>query len=405
MKSSVLDFFSHFALKTVEQPLYDYGGLHCSVAPYPVFYPQNIEQLQEMVRICGENKICIRLRASGHTFNGCSLPRSNELLVRPDFLDSFAFNAPGTVDVGAGSVVWDIRDLVNDYGFDLPVCNGGWAGPTLGGYISAGGFGQGKSSATHGGLWENIDGIVLVNGSAKICEILNSDSRFPWLFGSYGQLGLIAQARLKLIPLKRNPTPDYPLGRKGKVARRQKTDPKEHDSRPDEEIRRLFWFSLLVSPEKEGRGWADLAKFARQFPNEIKPEGGWMGPLIGGQPIGCFYSILHKNFHPPLIYPRQETFYVMALLARLPTGETNRQRTLEIEHYFIELARNSGHRLYLQAENIGRTIHLPDYYGPQTFEKFLELKAEFDPKDLFNPGLFQNRTLSSPTQPALGNRL
>ena len=136
--------------------LYDYGKLNVSRVNSQSA-PSSVNDVIETILMCNQRQQGLRLRGSGHTFNGCSLPSQSEHLLRTHNLDWFKFEKVGTVDVGAGAMVWDVRDMIRDHGYEMPVYNGGWAGPTIGGYISAGGIGKGELSSDQGGFWEHVD--------------------------------------------------------------------------------------------------------------------------------------------------------------------------------------------------------------------------------------------------------
>ncbi len=371
----------------VDTPLYDYGKLHASAAPYLQACPDGVDGALALVTAARSRGIHLRVRGSGHTFSGASLPREGEVLVRTNGLDHYHFHAPGRLVAGAGAMVWDIRDLARDHGFDLPVYNGGWAGPTLGGYICAGGFGKSGLSEDAGGLWENIYAVRLVDGHGTLRTITRDDDAFPWLFGSSGQLGLLVDAELRLVPYAdATGAPRYPVDERGRVPRRQVDDPRLNDvaPRPDDD-KRLFWFTLLVSPAEEADAWAGLEQLVLDHRDVLVPDGGWAGPQLDGAPIGYRYVIRFHEFNPPLVYPRAETFLCIGVMSLLASGDAGSDARLRaIERDFVALARTRRLRLYLQAENITGQVDQRRYYGRATWERFLELKRDFDPAALFN---------------------
>ena len=167
-----------------------------------------------MVAAARQKGLPIRVRGSAHTFSGATIPREGELLLRTNHLDHFVFDRPGTVLVGGGAIAWDVRDLAATHGLLMPVYNGGWAGPTIGGFVSAGGMGlrvppadrerwlatmpaEGQErppllsiSETYGGFWEHVESVTLVDGTGAIRHIGEHDEVFPWLFGNFGQFGV-----------------------------------------------------------------------------------------------------------------------------------------------------------------------------------------------------------------------
>ena len=59
-------------------------------------------------------------------------------------------NPDGTLTVGSGITMFGLEQWLNEYGYSLMNRNDGGYGPTLGGYISAGGISN--QSGTYGGL-------------------------------------------------------------------------------------------------------------------------------------------------------------------------------------------------------------------------------------------------------------
>ena len=371
-----------------QSPLYDYGKLYAGQTPYRLCQPASVDETAHILSRCFAQGYSFRLRGSGHTFNGCTLPRGNDVLLRTRDLDWYRFEKPGTLSVGAGALVWDIRDLVRDKGLELPVYNGGWAGPSLGGYISAGGFGKGSLSDAHGGLWENINSITLLDAAGQQHVINREDDEFRWLFGSYGQFGVIVEANLKVVAEQPLAMFSYPRNETGRVPRRQTDDPADNDRVLSRQQEILFWFSLLVAPEQEEQAWEALLDFCLRHRQYLRPDGGWAGPVLDGEPIGYHYNIRFREFNPPLVYPLQQDFTVMGVMSLIDQALiAERSVILEIEKDFIQLAKSNGLRLYLQAENIGRNIDYQAYYGEHTFGQFQTLKQRYDPQGLCNSGI------------------
>lgn len=221
-----------FVLTEETNSIYDYGKLYKSRANFTSFSPKSIVEAIDFMKEAHRRKYRLRFRGSGHTFNGVTMPEAAEILVYTDQINHFRFEKDDTLTAGAGAMVWDVRDLARDYGHDLKVFNGGWAGPSIGGYISAGGFGKGNLSKVNGGLWESINWIKIIDAFGQIHKIKRDSPIFPWLFGSYGQLGLIVEANFQLvskkplfffmqnIPLK---SLSLPLGLEGQIPNAKKT--------------------------------------------------------------------------------------------------------------------------------------------------------------------------------------
>ena len=380
-------------------PIFDYGKLYHSDTFFLSYRPKTISDAQAFMKSANEQQCYIRFRGSGHTFNGCTMPKEDEILIYTDQINHYRFESNSTLTVGAGAMVWDVRDLAREFGHDLKVYNGGWAGPSVGGFISAGGFGKGNLSKSNGGLWESINWIKLIDAFGKIHQIHREDALFPWLFGSYGQLGLIVEANFQLISKKpfffymtgvELKSLKLPLNAEGVIPMRQIDDPKKNLLPPEDSYSNiLFWFSLLIDPKKELQAWKDIERWVVRNSSFIKPEGGWHGPLMNGEPIGYHYVIKYLNFHPPLVYSKSQDFLVIGVMSRLEVKQKKSiSRILAIEKEFVELANRRNYGLYLQAENIGCNIDFQEYYGRTLYSKFLKIKEKFDPEHRVNHGVF-----------------
>jgi FAD/FMN-containing dehydrogenase len=151
----------------------------------------------------------------------------------------------------------------------------------------------------------------------------------------------------------------------------------------------LFWFSYLVPAGQEAAAWDDLAGWVERHAPFLKPQGGWVGPVLDGAAIGYRYLVTHRRFHPPLLYPHAEDFVLMGLMATFDGVGTPAadERVFALERDFVSIALRNGYRLYPQAENIGRGVDYAAYYGAATFATFQQLKERFDPDGIINPGV------------------
>ena len=198
---------------TERPPLYDHGKLHASVPNYELRCPRNGDEVQAVIGEAARRSLALRVRGGGHSMSGMSLPRAGEILVRTHAIDHYRFEAPGTITVGAGALVLDVRDFVRSHGYEMPIFHGGWPGVTIGGYINAGGLGDGRSSQVHGGLWENVEEITFIDGTGRGNTVHRYNPIFPWLFGAYGQYGLLLEARLTLVSSRARHAQHSPTGR------------------------------------------------------------------------------------------------------------------------------------------------------------------------------------------------
>src|SRR3546814_12192530 len=110
--------------------LYDYGKLYHSSENYAVASPRSATEVQALIARARRTGKALRVRASGHTFSGATLPRQGELLLRTDRIDHYRFEQPGTVPVGPGPIAWDVPDFVPPPGLRTPFCTGAWENGT-----------------------------------------------------------------------------------------------------------------------------------------------------------------------------------------------------------------------------------------------------------------------------------
>jgi FAD/FMN-containing dehydrogenase len=255
-------------------------------------------------------------------------------------------------------------------------------------------------SELYGGFWENVLSVTLVDGRGEVREFVPEDEVFKWIFGSFGQLGILIEARLKLLPLHPKASAHYPLGQAGHIPKVQPEDPNVNDAPPPPQgINWLYWFSYLVAPAQEQSVWEALGPLVEKHIPYVRPEGGWVGPAIGGMPIGYRYLVRFKRFHPPLLYPFDEDFLLIGFMAILGVGTPRHDaKIFAVEQEFVDIALRRNFKLYLQAENLGLRVDYKAYYGEEIYSKFRHLKESFDPHELFNRGVFFPAAVGKPMQ-------
>ena len=392
--------------------LTDYGKLHLSSAGYTVLRPDSVDTAVQEWRAALTQGAALRVRGSGHGLSGASLPRAGETLVRTRGLDHYRVEAPDLLTVGSGAILWDIRDFVADRGMRLPVFNGGWAGPSLGGFVNAGGLGlrvppsereklvaPGAAgghraldpvslSERHGGLWAQVARLMIVDGRGTVHDILSGDADFLWMFASMGQFGLILEVTLRVLP-QPGATGHLPAGGSGRIPVSNPLDPNETDVLPPAQgIDWVYWFTALVPVDEEDAAWKVIGDWSSAHRDALRPIGGWAGPFQDGGPIGFRYLVRRKAPTPPMLYPRDEDFVtvgVMAVCNGVGTDSAEAALT-RAERAFVARIVGHGWALYCQAENLTRSIDFQSYLGPDRWARFCELKTRFDPDDRINAG-------------------
>ena len=177
----------------------DYSGF--SGIPLNVFSPTNPSDLISFLKMNKKSKFRIGAGLSG--VSGAAVPKKNELYI--DFSSFKSLNwideSEGVFSCAAGNSMREIKDFVEEKGWDFPVLPGSLDIATLGGMIACNG--GGPYSLKYGKINRFIRGIeiIKVNGeqltfgsqSKKISEGPDFTNLF---IGSEGTLGFISEAVL-----------------------------------------------------------------------------------------------------------------------------------------------------------------------------------------------------------------
>ena len=411
--------------------LTDYGKLHVAGAGYTELRPDGVEAAVREWRAALAGGAALRIRGSGHGLSGASVPRAHETLVRTRGIDHYRVETPGLLTVGSGAILWDVRDFVAERGWRLPVYNGGWAGPSLGGFVNAGGLGlrvpvseRGEStlqraagdaptldpvslSERYGGLWAQVARLALLDGRGRVHEFFSGDADFPWMFAAMGQFGLILEVTLRL--LRRPGVMDrLQVGSAGRIPVSNPLDPNETDTLPPAHgTDRVYWFTALVRADEEDAAWRVVGDWSRAQRGALRPTGGWAGPLQDGAPIGFRYLVRRMAPTPPLLYPRDEDFVALGVMAICGAVGTDRGEAAltRAERAFVAAILAHGWPLYCQAENLSRSLDFASYWGPQRWARFCELKSRFDPEERVNAGDVRRGTGPAPVRSARMRRI
>jgi hypothetical protein len=233
--------FAEFAVRVEHAPVQDFAALEESVAPYCVVHPPDAATVCRILARAHASGTPVRLRGRGHSMNGSSLPRAGDLLLSTDRLLSLRFLRPGTIHAGAGVQLWTVRAIAARFDQRVPVVNHGYPAPSVGGYVASGGFGT--ASEVHGGFWNSVRAVTLVDPAGVPHEIRETDPAFTWVFGSMGQLGCVVEVELKV-----NGSPEeYPAGLVVTAEQIRAADTWSWTAERVEEARhRLLWFTLLT---------------------------------------------------------------------------------------------------------------------------------------------------------------
>jgi FAD/FMN-containing dehydrogenase len=365
--------FGQFRPRMVKGPLVDFSRLHRGARTFCEVSPVSALETSEIVRLAGQYGVPVRTRGCGHTLNGSSLPRHGELLVSTRALIHARLQSDGTIYTGAGDVLWHVDSLIRAQGCALPVVNDGYAGPSVGGYVAAGGFGPG--SRTAGGFWENVAELTVVDGQGAIHRLSREAPLFPWLFGSMGQLGIIVEARLETVPQTAVSAFDDHgrLTVDSKPPAAEQLAPSAQES-PDE-AGKLFWFTLFVDESHLDDAHARLDSLELRYSTVFTFLRRYA------------YFIAHRHTAAPLIWPQATPFYAVGSWGTPKDGvSTDRSGVLEFDTEFTEMALAHGYRRYVQSE-VPCGPHLYERcFGSEVYSRFRELKQHQDPDHLLNRG-------------------
>lgn len=356
----------------VERPLADFSRLRFGAAGYCEVVPRTIGVVSQIVQAARERGVPLRLRAQGHSLNGASLPDAGELLLSTRSFRGVRFDEPGTVTAGCGVVLWILQYILRRHGFDLPVLNDGYPGPSVGGYLAAGGFGP--RSALYGGFWDNVREVHMVDGSGRPRRVGAADPLFPWLFGSMGQLGVFVGAKLAIIPRPDVPPAPYPVGRTLVAPELAMPKVPPEFAAGDEES--LFWFTLFVPDEALEPALRRLTELERAHGSALRFQERYR------------YPIRSRGLMPPLIYPQARPVTATGAWGWLSDqSAVGVEKLLEFDRRFGALAASEPHyRRYVQSELPAGPAVYERCFGPQAYGEFRRLKAELDPAALLNRG-------------------
>lgn len=370
---SLSDLFAEFRPRLVAPDLTDFSGIHAPDMRCFEVAPRSVEMLVRVIQLAAARDIPLRIRAQGHSLNGSSLPRADELLVSTRNLRQLRFEEPGTVTAGSGIVLWVLQHMLQGHGYDVPVLNDGYPGPTVGGYTAAGGFGP--RSAIHGGFWNNVVSLRFIDGRGRLHTVTPADALFPWLFGSMGQLGVIVDARLAIIARDgSNTLPPYPAGTVLQAPELVNPPiPPEFETTNSE---RLFWFTLFTPDEHLDEAHQALSVLEKTHEATLRFQERYR------------YPIRPRGLIAPLVYPYGYPFTATGAWGWLIDGSTRGIAALTaFDRDFMALAESTPHyRRYVQSElPCG-----PDVYrrcfGESVYTALRQHKTDLDPGAILNRG-------------------
>ena len=174
--------------------------------PDAVVQPLSTEALSTVVRYAASKGATIIPRGAGSSPFGGSVPVMGGLVVDMSRMDGVLGLdvEKATVSVQGGARWADIDHFLEKSGFSLSTCPSSKFS-TVGGWIATGGLGLNSYSRGH--LSRSVVSVDLVTADGNVRTLSAKNPEFASVFGSEGQLGVIASARLYVMkkPAKSRP--------------------------------------------------------------------------------------------------------------------------------------------------------------------------------------------------------
>jgi hypothetical protein len=355
--------FAKLSVKLNQTTETDYGKHYASSNCYLEAWPTTTIATAKLVLIAYQYHIPIRTQGRKHSQNGSALPKQAELLIHTNLLNTIAFEKAGSIQVGAGVPVALINPIIsNQSHLFIPIYNGGGIGPSVGGYIAAGGISP--DSATYGGFWEHVNTITLVTAHGRILHLKRKDPAFIWLFGSMGQLGIITAAELQVLSLPAVNTIPYPTGRQLIVNSAVKTH----------EEPTIFWFNIFADTKQQTVAENLLKNLQKEHSHALR-----YFPIY-------HWKIAFKQQNPPLLFDRSEDFYAIGSWGLMNQFVDSKTQIQLFEQAFTQQINQQHLKRYIQAELTASPTVYQAYFSPSVYAQFKAFKKRFDPEFLFNRG-------------------
>jgi hypothetical protein len=329
--------------------------------------PDTINELQNIVEKAHTNKKRIRVRGGGHSCSGISIPKKKEILMDMSRFNSYHFDEVDTLIVQSGILMNDLKRFLDGQGFEMPIYPYGIdlldkTSPTIGGFVCAGGISP--DSKIHGGFWENVLEITLVDGYGTKHVYNHNNKIFKWLFGSYGQLGIIISIKIKIAHIDKNKD-FYPLGKKGII--------EEFKFKLGD--RKCFFYHLLCTKDR-----VDFCK--EKLTSIIGKQYSTVADKAKFDII--VYYVKYNKFNPPLLYSKNSFFCIKAVQYVDDKDDIYKKKIKTIEEDFLTILDDNSLYRYPQVEYLD-TGGLRDYYiNRRIYDQFLIYKNRMDPHTILN---------------------
>jgi hypothetical protein len=179
---------------------HDFGGLITS-QPKSIFIPKEIKQIQEFLKFANENDLPVTIRGNGLSQCGQSLASSNGVILNTLALDSIYQYQEETIWIDANATWSALIEATlqhNHIPFITPYnCN-----LTIGGVLSVGGVGA--ASFKYGSAVNHVQALEVITSDGTLLQVDSNSALFHACLGGQGQFGIITKACIKLKPSKKH---------------------------------------------------------------------------------------------------------------------------------------------------------------------------------------------------------
>lgn len=168
-----------------------------------IVMPEDVEELERIVRYSVERRLPITVRGSGTGNYGQAMPLHGGLIVDVTRLDKVLWVKDGVARIQAGAKMYDVGKAVEKEGHELRFFPSTWRSATIGGFVAGGSSGCGAIGygTLHGK--GNVLGLKVLTAESepRTVELRGDDVQAA--IHAYGTTGIILEVELALAPLCR----------------------------------------------------------------------------------------------------------------------------------------------------------------------------------------------------------
>ncbi|NUM34342.1 MAG: FAD-binding oxidoreductase, partial [Candidatus Brocadiae bacterium] len=165
-----------------------------------VVQPLNLQELRDVVKYAWDNHLKYTVRGTGTwPFGGC-IPMNQDMLIDLGYLNFYnLYSEEKALAVGPGVIFKDMRPFLRDQGFSLETDITNPGSGTICGWIATGGIGIGVYKYGH--IRNSVKSVLFLTPDGNWHTLTPEDALFDQIFGSEGQLGIVAGAVVSVKPL------------------------------------------------------------------------------------------------------------------------------------------------------------------------------------------------------------